>query len=235
MAEYQQLYRMFDKHDRLLYVGISKSALARFAQHAAEKSWIGEVVRVQVETFECTRASILAKEREAIRCEKPRYNLACKLADDVANDTEIEWPTVAEVVAWYWQKATLIYGLSSLYKHGRLRSWLWPHVYAQRELLRVARNRPTDLLTVADLELVQWNMAKSRTLTCREVRVRMHCIVKLLTDHACSYVPGQVTASLRTFAPIQQGQYGLREMTAEEEKREARQHDLLLRTAAKWC
>ena len=76
MAEYQQLYRMFDKQDRLLYVGISKSALERFTQHAAEKAWIGEVVRVEIQTIECSRAQIFERERQAIAQENPVYNVA---------------------------------------------------------------------------------------------------------------------------------------------------------------
>ena len=76
MSEYQQLYRMYDKDGRLLYVGISKSALARYAQHAAEKAWIGEVVRMDVQTIPCARDEIVKIESRAIEQEQPRYNVA---------------------------------------------------------------------------------------------------------------------------------------------------------------
>jgi predicted GIY-YIG superfamily endonuclease len=74
MSEYQQLYRMYGKDGRLLYVGISKSALARFAQHAAEKSWIVDVVRLDIETVYCSREEILEREKEAIIEEQPQHN-----------------------------------------------------------------------------------------------------------------------------------------------------------------
>lgn len=71
----QQLYRLFSAEDELLYIGISVSALARFAQHKADKPWIGEVARVAIETHDCARAEIEALERSAIIQEKPKYNI----------------------------------------------------------------------------------------------------------------------------------------------------------------
>jgi hypothetical protein len=71
----QQLYRLFDADGVLLYVGISYSAIARFAQHKAAKSWIGDVCTVTIETHDVSRSEIEAMEAAAIRSEKPRYNV----------------------------------------------------------------------------------------------------------------------------------------------------------------
>lgn len=68
------LYRFFDKNDRLLYVGISYSAIARMAQHAQSKSWFGEVARSTIENFG-DRQMALREEARVIREEKPHYNI----------------------------------------------------------------------------------------------------------------------------------------------------------------
>lgn len=68
------LYRMFDAHDNLLYVGISKSAFARFEQHSHDKPWINQVVRWEREQYP-TRAAALVAEKAAIIAERPRYNI----------------------------------------------------------------------------------------------------------------------------------------------------------------
>jgi predicted GIY-YIG superfamily endonuclease len=72
----EQLYRLFDADGTLLYIGISYSAIARFAQHKADKPWIGDVCRIEIETHDVSRAEILEIERQAIISERPRYNIA---------------------------------------------------------------------------------------------------------------------------------------------------------------
>ena len=71
----QQLYRMYDADGALLYVGISYSAVTRFAQHRATKPWIGEVARVDISTHHVTRDEIERMERQAIIDEQPRHNV----------------------------------------------------------------------------------------------------------------------------------------------------------------
>jgi hypothetical protein len=71
----QQLYRLFDADGDLLYVGISYSAIARYAQHKAEKPWIGDVCTITIETHDVSRSEIEFVEAEVIRSEKPRYNV----------------------------------------------------------------------------------------------------------------------------------------------------------------
>lgn len=68
------LYRFFDADDRLLYVGISFSAITRAAQHRTTANWWPDMVMMTVERFD-TRQDALEAEREAIRTERPAYNI----------------------------------------------------------------------------------------------------------------------------------------------------------------
>lgn len=67
------LYRLYDANDQLLYVGVSSRPPIRMAQHAADKSWWGEVATQELEWLD-DRETALDAEREAIRSERPRYN-----------------------------------------------------------------------------------------------------------------------------------------------------------------
>lgn len=67
------LYRHFDKHNDLLYVGISLSAIGRLSQHSDVSHWFHHISRVTIEWFP-TRREALSAEREAIRKENPRHN-----------------------------------------------------------------------------------------------------------------------------------------------------------------
>jgi hypothetical protein len=68
-----QLYRHFDAEGRLLYVGISLSAVHRLAQHKKTAEWHKNIAKVTVETFE-TREAALFAETVAIQTENPTYN-----------------------------------------------------------------------------------------------------------------------------------------------------------------
>ena len=68
------LYRFYDEDDRLLYVGITTQACARWAAHAGDKEWFPTVVRATVEHF-ADRESAAAAEKAAIRTEKPLHNI----------------------------------------------------------------------------------------------------------------------------------------------------------------
>lgn len=68
------LYRHFDASNRLLYVGISLSAVSRLKQHTMDKEWAGDIVTVTVEQYE-TRQEALDAERSAIIAEKPLWNI----------------------------------------------------------------------------------------------------------------------------------------------------------------
>lgn len=62
------LYRHFDKGNRLLYIGISLSVLARLASHEQYSRWFYDIARVDVEYFP-SRGAALAAEALAIGSE----------------------------------------------------------------------------------------------------------------------------------------------------------------------
>lgn len=70
----QHLYRHFDKNGKLLYVGVSTSALKRLAEHKQSSHWYYEITNVTIENFD-SRDAVLKAEREAIIKEKPLHNL----------------------------------------------------------------------------------------------------------------------------------------------------------------
>jgi len=69
-----QLYRHFDAQDRLLYVGISLSTVARLTQHRISSDWYSQISRVEIQKFD-TRSEAEGAEWEAIQKEKPIYNI----------------------------------------------------------------------------------------------------------------------------------------------------------------
>lgn len=69
------LYRLYDAEGTLLYIGISKSAMARMKQHAKEKQWWLEVRRIEIEHVLGGRFDAEFAERRAIESERPKYNV----------------------------------------------------------------------------------------------------------------------------------------------------------------
>lgn len=68
------LYRHFDAAGRLLYVGISLSAIARLGEHKAAAHWFWHIARIEVTAY-ATRASAMKAERLTIQREKPLHNI----------------------------------------------------------------------------------------------------------------------------------------------------------------
>jgi len=68
------LYRHYDSAGRLLYVGISLSAVQRLAQHRDHSHWFEDIANVAIERHE-SREQALAAERAAIIKEQPLCNL----------------------------------------------------------------------------------------------------------------------------------------------------------------
>jgi predicted DNA-binding transcriptional regulator AlpA len=68
------LYRHFDKTGRLLYVGVSLSAMRRLSEHSGNSAWAASIARVTIEHFQ-TREQALDAERLAVRAERPLYNI----------------------------------------------------------------------------------------------------------------------------------------------------------------
>jgi hypothetical protein len=69
------LYRYFDQDGNLLYVGISISALLRHLQHRTSSHWFHKANNMTWETYE-TRAEAAVAEIDAIKAERPLYNIA---------------------------------------------------------------------------------------------------------------------------------------------------------------
>ena len=70
-----KLYRHFDRHGTLLYVGVSLSAVTRMRGHRNVSSWYDQITRVEIETYR-TRREALDAEKKAILLEGPLYNIA---------------------------------------------------------------------------------------------------------------------------------------------------------------
>ena len=68
------LYRHFDAEGRLLYVGISASAVQRLAAHKIKAPWASQISKVTVDHF-ATRPDALFAEQVAIRLEAPLHNI----------------------------------------------------------------------------------------------------------------------------------------------------------------
>lgn len=71
----QHLYRHFDAEGRLLYVGVSLSALGRLAEHRQNADWFWQIARVEITAY-ASRRTVLKAERIAIQREKPLHNIA---------------------------------------------------------------------------------------------------------------------------------------------------------------
>lgn len=70
------VYRAFDAHGVLLYVGTSAQPSQRFSQHKRDSDWWFEVRTITLEVFP-TPEDARAAETVAIRIEAPRYNISC--------------------------------------------------------------------------------------------------------------------------------------------------------------
>ncbi|GAA4987280.1 GIY-YIG nuclease family protein [Actinopolymorpha pittospori] len=73
-GEPNALYRFFDEDGALLYVGITASLPRRLGEHAAEKPWWTSLRRITVDHYD-SRAAAIAAETEAIRTERPAWNI----------------------------------------------------------------------------------------------------------------------------------------------------------------
>jgi len=71
------VYRFYDSTGVLLYVGITDSPAARWRDHAKRKPWWSQVAERTLAWHPC-RQDAAAEELEAIRTEKPIYNVVGK-------------------------------------------------------------------------------------------------------------------------------------------------------------
>lgn len=68
------LYRFFDAHEDLLYVGITNNWQMRLGQHRTDKPWFVDVARAALETHPSRQDALDAEER-VIKKERPVYNV----------------------------------------------------------------------------------------------------------------------------------------------------------------
>lgn len=68
------LYRHYDAFGRLLYVGISLSAVERLARHRVESHWVSHIARIEITAYGSRNDAVLA-ERRAIMRESPAHNI----------------------------------------------------------------------------------------------------------------------------------------------------------------
>lgn len=68
------LYRFYSEDDTVLYIGRTIDPVARFRQHRQDKPWWDEVVRIDIDRYE-TDEDLAVAERDAIKAERPRYNV----------------------------------------------------------------------------------------------------------------------------------------------------------------
>ena len=68
------LYRFFDEHDALLYIGLTVNLPTRLRDHQRGKAWWRAVARMTVQRYP-TREAVVEAERLAIIAEKPLHNV----------------------------------------------------------------------------------------------------------------------------------------------------------------
>ncbi len=66
------LYRMYDRNEDLLYIGMTGALGERLSGHRGSKQWWGEVATIRVEHF-ASRAEVDRTEAVAIQTEAPRH------------------------------------------------------------------------------------------------------------------------------------------------------------------
>ena len=69
------LYRHFNSHGILLYVGISLNAITRFSEHRSSSKWSSQIASMTIEQFS-SHAEAYDAETQAIRTEHPRHNIS---------------------------------------------------------------------------------------------------------------------------------------------------------------
>lgn len=87
------LYRLWNAEGELLYVGISKSAMSRLTQHQHDKAWADEIASVTVEHV-ATRAEAERLEVEAIKSERPKYNIRNRQKPTRQEQIDEQWASL---------------------------------------------------------------------------------------------------------------------------------------------
>ncbi|MFF2571201.1 GIY-YIG nuclease family protein [Streptomyces sp. NPDC058084] len=72
-AKASTVYRLYDAHGALLYIGVTRNPASRWKDHRKEMLWWPEVTDKHL-TWYGTHEAAWAAEAHAIRTEGPRYN-----------------------------------------------------------------------------------------------------------------------------------------------------------------
>jgi hypothetical protein len=126
------LYRHFDNEGKLLYVGISKSALVRLGQHEEHAHWFDRIAQVTIEKHP-SRAVALEAERTAIIREKPLCNIMGRELPTGKAPTEDDWSTLAGKSATALT-SSLVY-FNTTYRAEDIAKHLWISVVAAKRLI----------------------------------------------------------------------------------------------------
>lgn len=134
------VYRAYDKDGALLYVGLTCDLANRLAQHKQSSSWFSEMARLSVQHFG-TRREAARVEAQAIRDERPRYNVV------TAADRR---PVSLRVQGSYWAMANRLAG-------GALESILCQHRTEGSPWSLISRKLYADFgVEVSDMTLKAW-------------------------------------------------------------------------------
>jgi hypothetical protein len=68
------LYRMYDRAQQLLYVGITFDPRARWRAHGEDKFWWTDVASIEIKHFR-SRVAAERAERRSIQSDRPLYNV----------------------------------------------------------------------------------------------------------------------------------------------------------------
>jgi predicted GIY-YIG superfamily endonuclease len=97
--ERHALYRFYDAHEELLYVGITDDPWRRWREHVLTQPWYPQVKHQAVSWYD-TEAEATGAEKRAIRSERPRFNVAGAVRAPEAR-LSLNFVTVIEVCyAW---------------------------------------------------------------------------------------------------------------------------------------
>lgn len=89
----QDLYRWFDKEGNLLYIGISTNAYGRAKQHKTTAKWWPNAANMTVVSYP-SREDVEAAEKDAIRTEKPKFNIRHQLIPKTRSIDKRWWEKV---------------------------------------------------------------------------------------------------------------------------------------------
>lgn len=68
------LYRFYDRHGALLYIGLTNDPGRRWQRHSETQPWWYDVARIDIETHP-SREAVRAAERAAIQTERPKHDV----------------------------------------------------------------------------------------------------------------------------------------------------------------